>query len=55
AAFNSGKVDSDLFIDFYYMVYVLHYDSIHSRTYGSVKAENRRLVMNGKAISIFQE
>ncbi|VFV24822.1 glyceraldehyde-3-phosphate dehydrogenase [Lynx pardinus] len=53
AAFNSGKVDivpiNDAFIDLNYMVYILQYDS----TRGTVKAEDRRLVINGKPTSIF--
>ncbi|EPQ16277.1 Glyceraldehyde-3-phosphate dehydrogenase [Myotis brandtii] len=53
AAFNSGKVDiftiNDPFNDLNYM------DSTHGKFKGTVKAENRKLVINGKSISIFQE
>ncbi|KAB0377132.1 hypothetical protein FD755_011576, partial [Muntiacus reevesi] len=47
AAFNSGKVDI--------MVYMFQYDSTHGKFHGTVKAENGKLVIDGKAITIFQE
>uniref|UniRef100_A0A8C2MYD9 Glyceraldehyde-3-phosphate dehydrogenase n=2 Tax=Cricetulus griseus TaxID=10029 RepID=A0A8C2MYD9_CRIGR len=54
AAFNSGKVDivaiNDPFIDLYYM-----YDSTHDKFKITVKAENGKLVINGKAVTVFQD
>lgn len=46
---------NDPFIDLDYMVYMVKYDTIHGKFQGEVKAENGKLVVNGKAISVFAE
>ena len=46
---------NDPFIDLDYMVYMVKYDTVHGRFNGEIKAENGKLVVNGKAISVFAE
>ncbi len=45
---------NDPFIDVDYMVYMLKYDSIHGRFKGEVSANNGKLVVDGREITIFQ-
>ena len=44
---------NDPFVDADYMVYMVKYDTIHSRFDGCVKEENGKLVVNGKAINVY--
>ncbi|MCL1883574.1 MAG: type I glyceraldehyde-3-phosphate dehydrogenase [Defluviitaleaceae bacterium] len=46
---------NDPFIDLDYMVYMLKYDSTHGKFPGEVKAENGKLIVNGKAIALHAE
>jgi glyceraldehyde 3-phosphate dehydrogenase len=46
---------NDPFIDVDYMVYMVKYDTMHGHFDGDVKAENGKLVVNGKAIEVYAE
>ncbi|CAO1616147.1 unnamed protein product [Parajaminaea phylloscopi] len=59
AAIANGKGDvvaiNDPFIDLEYMVYMLKYDSTHGIFKGDVSHKDGKLIVNGKAISVFTE
>jgi len=46
---------NDPFIDLEYMVYMFKYDSTHGRFSGEVHAADGKLVINGRAITVFAE
>ena len=46
---------NDPFIDVDYMVYMTKYDTMHGHFDGCVKAENGKLVVNGKEINVYAE
>ncbi len=46
---------NDPFIDLDYMVYMVKYDTMQGRFDGEIEAKDGKLVVNGKAITIFEE
>lgn len=44
---------NDPFVDLDYMVYMTKYDSIHGHFNGEVKAENGKLVVNGREVAVY--
>lgn len=44
---------NDPFIDLDYMVYMTKYDTIHGRFDGTVETKDGKLVVNGKAVSVY--
>ena len=52
AALNKNEVEvvaiNDPFVQADYMAYMLKYDTVHGRFNGEIKAEENKLVINGK-------
>ena len=46
---------NDPFIDADYMAYMIKYDTIHGKFDGEVRAENGKLIVNGKEIKVYNE
>lgn len=44
---------NDPFIDLEYMTYMLRYDTVHGQFQGEISAEDGKLVVNGKKISVY--
>lgn len=46
---------NDPFVDVDYMVYMVKYDTMHGHFEGDIKAEDGKLVVNGKKINVYAE
>ena len=59
AALERGEVEvlaiNDPFITADYMAYMIKYDTVHGKFNGEVRAEEGKLIVNGKAIKVFNE
>jgi len=59
AALEKGEVDivaiNDPFITADYMAYMVKFDTVHGRFNGEVKAEDNKLIVNGKEIKVYNE
>ncbi len=58
AALNNPDVEvvgiNDPFINAEYMIYMLKYDTVHGRFPGTIETNDDKLIVDGKAIQIFQ-
>jgi len=59
AALEKGEVEvvaiNDPFITADYMAYMVKYDTVHGRFKGEVKAEEGKIIVNGKEIKVYNE
>jgi len=59
AALEKAEVEvvavNDPFIDAEYMAYMTKYDTMHGKFKGEIKAENGKVVVNGKTINVYNE